>query len=297
MQSPQSDWVEASEGLRLRWLRWDAAAARGGVLLVHGFGDHGARYGDVGRIFGARGLVLAAYDQRGHGRSPGRRGDAPSFESFLADLDAAWAHARRTLPPPHFLYGHSFGGLVAMRWLQTRFERGRSATPERPGAVVLSAPWLALRMAVPPWKLVAARLLLRVAPALPIPSGSDSAPFLTRDPERQAAYRSDPLVHHRISSRFHAATLAAQAAALAADWPPVPTLLALPGDDPLVDADVSARWRVRHPEVAVFVREGGRHELHNDVDREESIGRIAGWLLDQPAAEPGAPERVFAPGR
>ena len=48
-------------------------------------------------------------------------------------------------------------------------------------------------------KLLAARVLLRIAPALPIPSGSNVPGHLTRDPERAAAYLADPLVHHVIS--------------------------------------------------------------------------------------------------
>jgi hypothetical protein len=110
-----------------------------------------------------------------------------------------------------------------MRWMQTR--------AAHPGAVVLSAPWLATRLAIPRWKLAAAQVLLRVAPGLPIASGSHRPDFLTRDPDRAAEYRADPLVHHVVSARFHAGVTDAQARVQEADWPDVPTLLMLPGDD------------------------------------------------------------------
>jgi acylglycerol lipase len=242
----------------------------------------------VGRVLGERGFAVAAYDQRGHGGSSGRRGDAASFESFLADLDAAWEEARRTMPAPLVLYGHSFGGLVVIRWLQTR----RS----RPAAVVLSAPWLATKMIVPRWKLAAARVLLRVAPGLPIASGANRPDFLTRDPERAADYVADRLVHHVVSARFHASVVAAQASALDAPWPDVPTLLVVPGDDPLVDADVARAWQKRHPGISVIVRDRGRHELHNDLDRNEALGAVADWLDRQLPAEPGPSGRVSALG-
>jgi alpha-beta hydrolase superfamily lysophospholipase len=284
---PTTGWFRGEGGLQLGWLQWDAAGPRGSVLLVHGFGDHAGRYADVPRVLGARGLAVAAYDQRGHGRSPGRRGDAPGFESFLADLDAAWAHAERALPKPLVLYGHSFGGLVAMRWIQTR--------SSRPRAVVLSAPWLATKMAVPRWKLAAARVLLRLAPGLPIDSGADRPDFLTRDPERAAAYRADRLVHHVVSARFHAAVANAQAQALEAQWPEVPTLLMLPGDDRLVDADAAGAWAKRHPGITVLVRDEGRHELHNDLDRARALGAVSDWLAERLPAEPAAARRV-SPG-
>ncbi len=289
MSAPEVGWWTGEGGVRLRWTRWDAAAPRGALLVVHGFGDHAGRYADLGRVLGARGYTVLAYDQRGHGGSEGKRGDAPSFAAFLADLDRAWAEAERVLPRPLALYAHSFGALVAMRWLQTR--------PVRPGAVVLTAPWLATALAVPRWKLIAARILLRAAPGLAIPSGSDRPDYLTRDPERAAAYRDDPLVHHRITARFHAGVLAAQAGAGADPWPTdTPTLVVVPGDDPLVDAGAALAWARARPSLDVRVRAEGRHELHNDLDREASLGLVADWLDRRLRVEPEGTGRVLAPG-
>jgi alpha-beta hydrolase superfamily lysophospholipase len=265
-------WLAGAEGIALRWYRWDVAAARGGVLLLHGFGDHAGRYHDVARVLNGRGYSVLAYDERGHGASEGPRGHADSFELYLFDLDAAWAEAKRSLLGPHFLYGHSFGGLTAMRWLQTR--------PQRPAGTILSAPWLATAMRVPRLKLLAARVLLKVAPALAIPSGANVPENLTRDPQRVAAYLEDPLVHHLISARFHAEAMKAQAEAKARPLPSgVPVLLIVPGDDPLVDAGPTLEWaREKGAGVEVRVREGGRHELHNDLDRDEVLTGVADWL-------------------
>ena len=265
-------WLAGAEGIALRWYRWDVAAARGGVLLLHGFGDHAGRYHDVARVLNGRGYSVLAYDERGHGASEGPRGHADSFELYLFDLDAAWAEAKRSLLGPHFLYGHSFGGLTAMRWLQTR--------PQRPAGTILSAPWLATAMRVPRLKLLAARVLLKVAPALAIPSGANVPENLTRDPQRVAAYLEDPLVHHLISARFHAEAMKAQAEAKARPLPSgLPVLLIVPGDDPLVDAGPTLEWaREKGAGVQVRVREGGRHELHNDLDRDDVLAGVADWL-------------------
>ena len=159
-----------------------------------------------------------------------------------------------------------------MRWLQTR--------SVRPAGVVLSAPWLATAMRVPLHKLLAAKVLLRVAPALAIPSGANVPESLTRDPQRVAAYLSDPLVHHLISARFHDEAGRAQAAARARPLPAgVPVLLVVPGDDPLVDANPTLEWAREHGGAAeVRVREGGRHELHNDLDRDQVLAGIADWI-------------------
>jgi alpha-beta hydrolase superfamily lysophospholipase len=266
-------WMAGAEGIALRWYRWDVAAARGGVLMLHGFGDHAGRYHDVARVLNARGYSVLAYDERGHGASEGPRGHADSFDLYLSDVDAAWAEARRSLRGPHFLYGHSFGGLTAMRWLQTRPQ-------QRPAGVVLSAPWLATALRVPRYKRLAAGVLLRLAPALTISSGANIPENLTRDPQRAAEYLNDPLVHHLISARFHAEAERAQAAARATPLPSgVPALLIVPGDDPLVDAGPTLQWAREHGRgVEVRVREGGRHELHNDLDRDQVLTAVADWL-------------------
>jgi len=242
------------------------------VLVVHGFGDHVGRYADLVRVLGGRGYGITAFDQRGHGASEGRRGDAKSFDLFLEDLDRLWSEATRAATGPLFVYGHSFGGLVVMRWLQTRVER--------PTAVVLTAPWLATAMAVPSWKMMAAALLLRIAPSLPIPSGASVPSYRTRDTDVIAAHEGDEAAHNLVSARFHAGVLAAQAAARSAPLPEgLRVLLVVPGDDPLVDSETTLAWaRERGSGAELRIREGGRHEPHNDLGREEALSGVADWL-------------------
>ena len=248
---PATGSLTGSGGTRLRWFRWDAPRRRGGIVLVHGFGDYVGRYLDLVRVLTARGYSVFAYDARGHGGSEGPRGHGERFDQFLEDLDVVWAEAERVLGKGLFLYGHSFGGLTVIRWLQTR--------EVRPKGALISAPWLAIEMEVPAWKRIASRVLLRLAPAFAISSGASRADFLTRDPVRAAEFQADPLVHHRISSRFYFETRQAQAAALTEGLPPgLPTLLLVPGDDRLVRAGTTLAWaREKAPDAEILIREGG----------------------------------------
>jgi methionine biosynthesis protein MetW len=86
-------------------------------VIVHGLGEHAGRYAHVLAHLAAHGWASLAYDQRGHGRSPGPRGGVPQADSLLADLGAVLAHARATLPGPLVLLGHSLGGLLAARFV------------------------------------------------------------------------------------------------------------------------------------------------------------------------------------
>lgn len=64
--------------------------------------------------FGARGRACTAFSLRGHGASPGRVRTA-TIEDYVADLD----RVLDGMPRRPVLVGHSMGGFVAMRWLET----------------------------------------------------------------------------------------------------------------------------------------------------------------------------------
>ncbi len=60
------------------------------------------------------------------GQSPGRRGHINSFDDYLPVVDSTLQRLRALYPSaPQFLYGHSMGGLIAVRWLQSRPQQQR----------------------------------------------------------------------------------------------------------------------------------------------------------------------------
>ena len=267
-------------GGRLRTLAWPVERPRGRVVVAHGLGEHAGRYLRLAVALTARGWAVLAYDQRGHGASEGVRGHVASFGDFVGDLEVVRTEASRLLPGegPSFLYGHSMGGLVALRLVQT-------VRPDVPG-VVLSAPWLATAIPVPGWKRLAAAVLGRVAPALAVPTGMDAS-LLTRDRALQAEYEADPLVGHRISAGLWDAVRDAQRRALEDDVPMPPTLLLVPEEDRVADPRTTLRWAegARGP-VEVERLPGFRHEPQNEVGREGAFRTVADWL-DRTAAGAG----------
>jgi alpha-beta hydrolase superfamily lysophospholipase len=133
--------LPAADGTRLAWRASSLDAPRASVLLSHGLGEHGGRYARLTAALEARGVAVHALDHRGHGRSGGTRGHADRFDDLVRDLEA---FRRASLPAgvPTFLFGHSMGGLVALRHLQ--------AHPEVEWAgVVLSAPLLGIAVCAP----------------------------------------------------------------------------------------------------------------------------------------------------
>ena len=115
-----------AEGVQLRSYRWEAKGrAKGMVLIVHGFSEHAGRWERVARHLTAADFNVFAFDQRGHGRSEGEHGRLGSFDHLVGDLDRARERALESFPgsAPPFLYGHSLGALVVLRYVQTYARR------------------------------------------------------------------------------------------------------------------------------------------------------------------------------
>ncbi|KAB2894998.1 MAG: alpha/beta hydrolase, partial [Kofleriaceae bacterium] len=84
------------------------------VVIHHGLADHSARYNELAVRLVQDGYAVWAFDMRGHGRSAGPRISFDSIDVMLDDLDAFLRLVReQEAGRPLFLYGHSFGGLIA----------------------------------------------------------------------------------------------------------------------------------------------------------------------------------------
>ncbi|MBI4614804.1 MAG: alpha/beta fold hydrolase, partial [Planctomycetes bacterium] len=117
--------------LRLCLLSWGPEDVPD-VLCFHGALEHAAVWEEVASRLAARGLSVAAPDQRGHGLSEHvGRGGSYHLLDFVADLDALLG---RLTSRPVVLVGHSMGAAVAA--LQA------AARPDRVRALVLVEPVL-----------------------------------------------------------------------------------------------------------------------------------------------------------
>ena len=262
----------AADGARLALRRSRAAGrARGALILLHGFGDHSGRYAEAAAWFAERGVSVWALDQRGHGRSPGRRGHFSRFAQCVSDVAALRKLVGGEEVAPQLLLGHSFGGTVVLRYLET--------APEGLAGAIVSSPFLAVAMAVPLWKRALARLLLDLQPALPVPTGLDVA-HLSTDPAVGQAALSDPLYHRVMTPRVYHEVLQAQRAVLAeGDRIGVPLLALLAGDDRIVSRAVSEGFaRALRADVSVMVYQGFFHEILNEPQRARVYRDVELWL-------------------
>ena len=268
-------WADMRDGVVLRaraWRRDTALPARAAVLLVHGLGEHAGRYDHVARQLNGWGFDVHAYDHFGHGESPGKRGTLTSAQRLLDDLADMVDRVRGSMPreQPLLLLGHSMGGVLAADFVGSDIRAVEG--------LVLSSP--ALDAGMNPLQRGLAAALARLWPGLAIGNGLP-ADRISHDPTEVAAYRSDPLVHDRISGRLahYIATAGPRVLAQAAAWR-VPTLLLYAGADRLVDPAGSRRFASLAPRDVATAREfpGHYHELFNEIERAQVFDALRAWL-------------------
>jgi len=139
--------------------------AVGGLVWVHGLGDHAARYPGVFGEFARRGLVTVAGEFPGHGQSGGRRGHIASREDAHSVIDRSLARLRELVPDGRLgVGGHSMGAL----WLMDYFAAGKGADFE---FVWLSSALVDPAYGQPLWKLWLGRMVEKVLPRLTISNG------------------------------------------------------------------------------------------------------------------------------
>ena len=241
------------------------------IALVHGVGDHSGRYPTFVEAFTAAGYAVSAYDLRGHGRSEGPRIFAPSYESLLRDIDGHLEATRDRFPGiPVVLYGHSFGGAQVLCYVMKR--RPKLA------CVVASSPGLASGVQQPAAKILAGRILSRIAPKLHIPLGSPLS-SLSHDPAWIEATKQDPLFAQTISARIGILQMDTNQWILAQTSFPLPLLIMQGTADQHVDPAVNAAFARRLGGDVTFKQwDGLGHELHAEVQRNDVLAFARAWI-------------------
>jgi alpha-beta hydrolase superfamily lysophospholipase len=145
--------VNAPDGTPLVFDAYEAARPRAAVLFLSDWQPQPDAPAEPAAALRVRlrdeGVAAYFLDQRGHGRSGGRRGHLSRFSQLLGDLQTFRRAVQRLHDVPQVLVGEGFGGLVVLRYLETQ-------PGEPPAGAVVSGPWLATRAAA--WKRVAAKL-------------------------------------------------------------------------------------------------------------------------------------------
>lgn len=279
----EDGYLDSWDGTKLFWQSWQSSedvASRGRIVLVHGYGEHSARYDHVATLFARAGYPVMALDVRGHGRSSGIKAHVAHYDDYVRDVERFVGHVQARWSDdmgPMFVLGHSNGGLISLRYALRR--------PEGIAGFVITSPLCGLSVKVPAWKAKAGVVMSKLWPSFALPSELDAS-FLTHDKHVVQTYIDDPLVSSEATARWFTEVQQAfgdlrERASLIRQ----PLLMLLSGQDKLVDADASQRVfeRLGSDDTELGLYEDLYHEILNELPWKEIATRIVLWLERQRA--------------
>jgi acylglycerol lipase len=265
-------FINSADGTRLAYRSWPIPSSKITFAVVHGLGEHSGRYERFARGMARHDMSTYAVDLRGHGESDGQRGHVDSWTQWVDDAAAFVAHVESQVTGEVVPLGHSFGGAAMLSTVRS----GRLKHAKR---FVLSSPALKLKAKVPGWKTSLGKVMANIAPRLAMENDVDAG-TVSRIPEVVADYRSDPLVHGKISSRLYVEwQRAARENIEHAGEIKIPFLILAGTADRLIDFEGSNELHERAPATSELrLLEGRYHEPFNDLGDEEVYALIAEWL-------------------
>ncbi|GGC98230.1 bifunctional alpha/beta hydrolase/class I SAM-dependent methyltransferase [Undibacterium terreum] len=184
---------------RLFYRCWKPQEARAdgparALIFLHRGHEHSGRIQPLVEQLAGRHDWSFAWDARGHGYSPGERGDAPGFDILVQDFNAFVAHIQQTYgiaPENMLIVANSVGAVIAATWLHDYAPRVRG--------VIMAAAAFQIKLYVP-FAKAGLRFATCFKPDLFITSYIRSS-MLTHSREQAKAYDSDPLIAKSISAR------------------------------------------------------------------------------------------------
>lgn len=263
-------------GLELQWQAWLPEKPRASVLLVHGFGEHCARYTNVFQKLIPAGFGFWGMDHRGHGRSQGLLGHVDSFSDYVEDLHQFY---QEVVDPaagalPRFILGHSMGSIIAMNYV-TMYGVGLSGC-------VLSGIGAASPLSEKKALSTITNLLSGIVPRgrikFPLPPE-----FISRDPEVVAAYKADPLVHDRLSFRLASEmTKALGSGVRGIQGLDIPILIQCGGEDESFIRRQELYDGLKSRDKTLKIYPGLKHEGYNELvaDRAVVLNDLYTWMQE-----------------
>lgn len=270
--SPSEEWLEGKGGLRIFTRHWaPEGEPRASLVFCHGVNSHGGQYQRAAEEFAARGLAVTALDLRGRGRSDGERFYVEHIDDYVSDLSQTIEAARARHPDvPLYLLGHSAGGVTACTFALDHQDRIDGLICES-FAFRVYAPDIALKL------LEGASHILPHVHVLQLKIDD-----FTRDPDRLAELKADPLIAGEVQPIATVAALARADERLEREFERItlPVLIMHGTADKTTRPEGSQMFfdHAGSTDKELKLYEGHVHDLLNDLGREQVMDDIAGWI-------------------
>ena len=276
----------------------------GVVQIVHGIAEYVERYDSFAQYLNKQGLIVVAEDHMGHGKTA-QSGTKGFFTGgWRSAVDDTYRLLRETREKysqlPYVLFGHSMGSFLTRSILICYPDSGIS------GAVICGTGWIpgaAVGGGIAACKMVCRRIGERnpsewlqnmVFGSYNKRVEHPRTPYdwLTRDSQIVDAYMADPMCGFTVScgllrDMLSGIALNQNPKKLAQMNPSVPVLFIAGGDDPVgsygegVKKCAGAFSRAGVEDVCVKLFPLGRHEILNEINKEEVYGYVFSWIREK----------------
>ena len=278
MREQQQHTFSTHDGVELFYRHWPATADAGprkAIVLFHRGHEHSGRIAHLVDELGLPDFDFFAWDARGHGQSPGERGDSPSFatsardvQTFCDHIGAAYGIDEENLA----VVAQSVGAVIAATWVHDYAPRIR--------ALVLASPAFKVKLYVPFARPGLA--LMRKFRGNFFVNSYVKAKFLSHDPQRVASYDSDPLITKAISVNVLLGLYEAADRVVAdAQAIQVPTQLLISGSDFVVHRKPQQQFfeRLGSLKKELHVLPGFFHDTLGERDRATAVNSARRFIL------------------
>jgi alpha-beta hydrolase superfamily lysophospholipase len=235
------------------------------VIILHRGHEHSGRVGHLVKELQLENRWVFAFDLRGHGKSPGSRGWAPSFDTWVKDLNAFSIFLRtqyNITMDNTVLVANSVGSVMAVQWVH-------DYSPGIRG-MVLAAPAFQIKLYVP-LALTFLRFARLFSDQLFVNSYVRSG-MLTRDPEQAKSYDNDPLITKRIAVTILVSLFDSVKRLMSdAQTIEVPTLVLSAGSDVVVSSKAQKEFydKISSTKKQFVDLPGFKHAVFHEKDREQ----------------------------
>ena len=278
-------------------------APRGIVQIAHGIAEHSARYDGFASYLADKGFVVYTNDHLGHGKSIndeselGFFADNGGWEIAVEDMRKLSDIASKEYPGiPHFLFGHSMGSFLARTYI-IYFRSGLdgvilSGTGQQPKALVLGGKLLSSIEIKKKGGKFRSEMLNNIAFGK-YNDGFDTprtiSDWISRDEAEVDKYIEDPLcgyipsagLFHDMMCGIEFITKARNVQRMNKSLP----VYFMSGDADPVGENGKGVLRAYKSflaagmkDVAVKLYHGGRHEMLNELNRDEVYKDILNWI-------------------
>ncbi|MEX0986122.1 MAG: lysophospholipase [Bacteroidales bacterium] len=269
------------DGKKLFLREWLPENEPGAVILyIHGLGSHGGRLDHWAERFVSEQIAFYAFDQRGHGKSDGKRGHPTNISYMINDVRTMTNHIRKLFPGlPIILYGHSLGGAIAINYV--------ISTTYTVDGLIVTSPWLKLVSPPPPLLIRIVSLLQKIVPGITLSNKLDPKDISGDELEVQK-YINDPLVHDRISIGLFNSAYEAGYNALRNVYKINCPLLIMHGTGDRITSAKASEGYVMNTSNRTRLKlwKGAFHELHHEPIRDDVFNYIINWLKENHFVQP-----------